>query len=77
MNAQETATLCDEAYQFLADAESFIEGQSDVVDGLDGPIPNKAMSLMGELTPLLDKLEKREIAKERRTIQPAPQKEKV
>lgn len=40
----------------LAEIQEYLENHSDVVDGVDGPRPNKAMDLLRDLETLIAKL---------------------
>lgn len=41
------------AMDVLGNVHDFLDDQSDVIDGDDGPLPNRAMSLLGEVTDVL------------------------
>ena len=43
------------ALDALGNVHDYLDDHSDVIDGDDGPLPNRAMSLLGEVTAVLER----------------------
>lgn len=42
--------MSEQTIALLEEVADFLEGQSDVKDGSDGPRPNRAMQLLGQVS---------------------------